>query len=71
MPPVAWPPRSSDLTSFDYLGTFESLVYAVKLSTRAELFSHIMNPSEHIRNDKPSVMRSVIFTFTKGHNVHR
>jgi hypothetical protein len=36
----------------------KSLVYTVKLSTRAELVDHIMDVSMHIRNDKPSLMRS-------------
>jgi hypothetical protein len=35
-------------------------MYAVELSTRAELLNHIMDASVHIRNYKPSFMRSVI-----------
>jgi hypothetical protein len=37
----------------------KSLVYAVKLGTRAELLNHVMDASVHIRNNKPSLMRSV------------
>jgi hypothetical protein len=37
----------------------KSLVYAVKSSTRAELLNHIMDASSHIKNDQPSLLRSV------------
>jgi len=58
--PVAWPPRSPYLTPLDYClwGRMKSAVYIVRWSTRAELLNHIMDASAHIRNDKPSLMRS-------------
>jgi hypothetical protein len=58
---VAWPLRSPDLTTLDYYlwGRMKSLVYAVNSSTRAELLNHIMDASMQIRNDIPSLMRSV------------
>jgi hypothetical protein len=34
-------------------------VYAVKSSARAELLNHIMDASAHIRNNQPSLLKSV------------
>jgi hypothetical protein len=47
--PVAWPPRSPDLTpSAYYLWVHtKSLVYAVKSITKAELLNRIMDASAH------------------------
>jgi len=44
----------------------KSLVYVVKSSTNAEQLNRIMDASEHIKSDKPSLIRAV----TKDHNVH-
>jgi hypothetical protein len=56
-----WPLMLPDLTPFDYCvcGHMKFLVYAVKLSMRAELLKHIMDYSTHTRDDKSSHMRSV------------
>jgi hypothetical protein len=59
--PVAWPPRSPDLTPLYCClwGRMKSLVYAVKSSARAELLNLIMDSSVHITDDQPSLFRSL------------
>jgi hypothetical protein len=59
---IAWPLGSPDCTPFDYYlwGHMKSLVYTVKSTTSAELLNCIMDASMLIRNDKPSLMRSLL-----------
>jgi hypothetical protein len=66
--PVSWPPRSPDLTRLDHClwRRMKPLVYAVKCSIRAELLNRIMNASGHIRNNKPSLMRSVTLLWRRA-----
>lgn len=51
--PYAWPPRSPDLTPLDYYlwGYLKSLVYEVKVNTRAELIQRIQDACEQTRNN--------------------
>ena len=50
--PVAWPPRSPDLTPLDYYiwGHMKTLVYETKVDSRAELCARIFAVAEQIRN---------------------
>jgi len=50
--PVAWPPRSPDLTPLDnYIwGHMKTLVYETKVDSRAELRARIFSVAEPIRN---------------------
>jgi hypothetical protein len=72
---VARPLRSLDLTSLLHYHwrPMKSLVYAVKLSTRAELLSHMLDVSAHCTHKKGQTLPYEVccFIFTKGHNVHR
>ena len=48
--PVAWPPRSPDLTPLDYYlwGHMKTLVYEPKVESRAALRDRIFAAAEHI-----------------------
>jgi len=50
--PIAWPPRSPDLTSLDYYlwGRMKTSVYETKVNSRAALRRHIFAVAEHIIN---------------------
>jgi len=50
--PLAWPPRSSDLTPLDYYlwGHMKTLVYEIKVESRAALPDRIFAAAKHIRN---------------------
>ena len=50
--PVAWPPRSPDLTPLDYYlwGHMKTLVYETKVDSREALRDRIFAAAEHIRN---------------------
>ena len=50
--PVAWPPRSPDITPLDYYlwGHMKTLVYETKVESRAALRDRIFAAAEHIRN---------------------
>ena len=55
--PVAWPPRSPDLTPLDYYlwGHMKTLVYETKVHSRAELRHHIFAAAEHIHNHPDNI----------------
>ena len=55
--PVAWPPRSPDLTPLDYYlwGHMKTLVYETKVESRAALRDHIFAAAEHIRNHQDNI----------------
>jgi hypothetical protein len=57
--PVAWPPRSPDLTPLDYYlwGHMRTLVYTSKVDSRAVLCDRIFGAAEHIRNH-PDIIAS-------------
>jgi len=50
--PVAWPPRSPDLTPLDYYlwGHMKTLVYETKVDSRPALRNRIFAAVDHIRN---------------------
>jgi len=55
--PVAWPPRSPDLTPYNYYlwGHMKTLVYDTKVESRAALRGRIFAAAEHIRNHPDNV----------------
>jgi len=55
--PVAWPPRSPDLTPLDYYlwGHMKTLVYETKVESRAALCDRIFAAAEHICNHPDNV----------------
>jgi len=55
--PVAWPPRSPDLSSVDYYlwGHMKTLVYETKVNSKAELRHRIFAAAEHIRNHPDNI----------------
>jgi len=54
--PVAWPPRSPDLTPLYYVwGHMKTLVYEAKVDSRAALRHHIFAAAEHICNHPDNV----------------
>ena len=55
--PVAWPPRSPDLTPLDYYlwGHMKTLVYETKVESRAALRDRIFAAAEHIRSHPDNI----------------
>jgi len=55
--PVAWPPRSPDLKPLDYYlwGHMKTLVYEIKVDSRAALHRHIFVAAEHISNHPDNI----------------
>ena len=55
--PVAWPPRSPDLTTLDYYlwGHKKTLLYDTKVHSSAELRHHIFAVAKHIRNHPDNI----------------
>jgi len=55
--PVAWPPRSPDLTHLDYYlwGHMKTLVYETKVDSREALRDRIFAAAEHIRNHSSNI----------------
>ena len=55
--PVAWPPRSPDLTPLDYYlwGHMKTLVYETKVESRAALRDRSFAAAEHIRNHPDNI----------------
>ena len=56
--PVAWPPRSPDLTPLDFYlcGHMKTLVYESKADSRAALRDRIFAAAEHIRNHPNNIV---------------
>ena len=55
--PVAWPPRSPDLTPLDYYlwGRMKTLVYDTKVDSRSALCHRIFAAAEHIHNHPDNI----------------
>jgi len=71
--PVAWPPRSPDLTPFDYYlwGHMKTLVYETKVDSRAALRHRIISAAEHVRNlpdNIASATQSLLMRAAKLHS---
>ena len=59
--PVAWPPRSSDLTPLDYYiwDHMKTLVYETKVDSRAELHARIFAVAEQIWNHPDKIASAI------------
>ena len=59
--PVAWPPRSPDLTPLDYYiwGHMKTLVYETKVDSRAALRDRIFAVAEQIRNHPDRIASAI------------
>jgi len=68
--PVAWPPRSPDLTSLDYYiwDHIKSLVYETKVDSRAALRHHIFAAAEHIHNHPNNTASATQFLLMRAEN---
>jgi len=55
--PVAWPPRSPDLTPLDYYlwGHMKTLVYETMVKSRAALHDRTFEAAKHIRNHPDNI----------------
>ena len=64
--PIAWPPRSLDLTPLHYYlwGHMKTLGYESKVDSRTELRDRIFAAAEHVRNH-PDNIASAIHTLLK------
>jgi len=58
--PHNWPARSPDLSPLDYCvwGWMKELVYSVKVVTRDELHSSILDDADRIRNGQRKLQRA-------------
>lgn len=58
--PVAWPPRSPDLTPLDFFlwGTMKQRVYVTVPNTREELIQKIMEVGDEMRADQAMIQRA-------------
>ena len=68
--PVAWPPRSPNLTPLDYYlwGHMKTLVYETKVDSRAALSDRIFAATEHIRNHPDNVASAAQSLLTRAQN---
>ena len=59
--PIAWPPRSPDLTPLDYYiwGHMKTLVYESKVDSRAALRDRIFAVAEQIRNHPDTIASAI------------
>jgi hypothetical protein len=59
--PHNWPARSPDLSPLDYYvwGWMKELVYSVKVVTRDELLSRILDAADRIRNSERKLQRAI------------
>ena len=60
--PLAWPPRSPDLTPLDYYpwGHIKT-VYETKVNSRATLHRRIFAVAEHIRNHPDNIASATLY----------
>lgn len=68
--PIAWPPRSPDLTPLDYFfwGRMKSMVYETPVETEEELLARVMVAAQEI-NGTPGVMERVYRNMIRRYNV--
>ena len=71
--PVAWPPRSPDLTPLDFYlwGHIKTLVYETKVESRAALRDRIFAASEHIRNHPDNIASATQSLLMRAENCIR
>jgi len=60
--PVAWPPRSPDLTPLDYYlwGHMKTLVYETKVHSKTALRHRIFAAAEHMRSHPDNVASATV-----------
>ena len=65
--PVAWPPRSPNLTPLDYYiwGNMKT-VYKTKVNSKAELRHRIFGAEEHIRNHHDNIVSATQFLLMRA-----
>jgi len=68
--PVAWPPRSPDLTPLDYYlwGHMKTLVYETKVESRAAMRDRIFSAAEHIRNHPDNIASATLSLLMRAEN---
>jgi hypothetical protein len=68
--PVAWPPRSPDLTPLDYYlwGHMKTLVYEIKVDSRAALLDRIFAAAEYIRNHPENIASAIQSLLIRAEN---
>jgi len=68
--PVAWPPRSPDLTPPDYYlwGHMKTLVYETKVNSREELRRRIFSAAEHIHNHPDNIASATQSLLVRAEN---
>jgi len=68
--PVAWPPRSPDLTPLDYYlwGHTKTLVYENKVDSRAALRDRIFAAAQHIRNHADNTASTIQSLLIRAEN---
>ena len=68
--PVAWPPRSPDLTPLDYYlwGHMKTLVYETKVDSREALRDRIFAVAEHIHNHPGNIASATQSLFMRAKN---
>ena len=68
--PVAWPPRSPDLTPLDYYlwGHMKTLVYETKVDSRASLRDRIFAAAEHIRKHPDNIASAIQSQLIRAEN---
>lgn len=59
--PVAWPPRSPDITPMDFYvwGHLKDIVYATTVETREELVERIEKACRLLKGNRPQVLAAV------------
>jgi len=68
--PVAWPPRSADLTPLSYYlwGHMKTLVYETGVDTGAALRDRIFGAAEHIRNHPDIIASATQYLLMRAEN---
>jgi hypothetical protein len=68
--PIAWAPRSPDLTPLDYYlwGHMKTLVYETKVNTRAALRDRIFGAAQYIRNHPQNIASSTQSLLMRAEN---
>ena len=68
--PVAWPPKSADLTHLDYYiwGHMKTLVYEKKVDCRADLRAPIFAMAEQIRNHPDRIASAIQSLLIRAEN---
>jgi hypothetical protein len=68
--PIAWPPRSPDLTPLDYYlwGHMKRLVYEINVNSRAALRNRVFAAAEHIQNHPDNIASAIQSLLKRAEN---